>query len=54
MIDHDGVVPAEHLVRKVDRVVDFSEVYDMLSGYYCEDNGRPSVDPVVLVIIILL
>lgn len=54
MIDLEGLVPAHHLVRKVDCVVDFSDVYDMLSGYYCEDNGRPSVDPVVLVKIILL
>ena len=54
MIDLDGLVPGDHLVRRVDRVVDFNEVYDMLSGYYCEDNGRPSVDPVVLVKIILL
>ena len=38
----------------MDGVVDFNEVYEMLSGYYCEDNGRPSVDPVVLVKIVLL
>lgn len=54
MIDLEGLVPAHHLVRKVDHVVDFNEIYDMLSGYYCEDNGRPSVDPVVLVKIVLL
>lgn len=54
MIDLDAMVPANHLVRKVERVVDFGEVYEMLSGYYCEDNGRPSVDPVVLVKIVLL
>lgn len=54
MIDLEGLVPAHHLVRKVEHVVDFNEIYDMLSGYYCEDKGRPSVDPVVLVKIVLL
>lgn len=54
MIDLDQMVPEQHLVRKVERVVDFNEVHNMLSVYYCEDNGRPSVDPVVLVKIVLL
>jgi transposase len=30
-------------------VVDWAKIYELTAKYYCEDNGRPSVDPVVLV-----
>jgi len=49
IIDIEALVPAEHLLRKVDRVVDFNRVYEMVEHLYCEDNGRPAADPVVLV-----
>ncbi len=47
-------VPQEHLLRKIDRAVDFTHVYDFVSDLYCKDNGRPSVDPVVLVKMVLI
>ncbi|MDR0854049.1 MAG: transposase, partial [Clostridiales Family XIII bacterium] len=50
----DSLVPEGHLLRKIDKAVDFDRVYDMVSYLYCEDNGRPSVDPVVLVKLVLL
>ncbi|MDR0853692.1 MAG: transposase [Clostridiales Family XIII bacterium] len=50
----DSLVPEDHLLRKIDKAVDFDRVYDMVSHLYCEDNGRPSVDPVVLVKLVLL
>jgi transposase len=37
-------VPDDHLLRKVDRFVDLSEVRAHLSPYY-SDVGRPSIDP---------
>ena len=37
-------IPDDHLVRKVDRFVDLSEVRAHLSPYY-SDVGRPSIDP---------
>lgn len=43
------LVSEEHLLRKIDAVVDFTEIYSMVEHLYCEDNGRPAVDPVVLV-----
>jgi transposase len=49
IISLDVMVPADHLLRKIDRVVDFSHIYDLTSGCYCEDFGRPAADPVVLV-----
>lgn len=47
-MDTESLVPAEHLLRKIDAAVDFTKIYDMVEPQYCADNGRPSVDPVVL------
>lgn len=44
----DQLVPENHLVRKLDAAIDFSFIYGMVKDKYCEDNGRPSIDPVVL------
>ncbi len=48
MLCTDMLVPENHLLRKIDRAVDFTRIYDFVSELYCEDNGRPSVDPVVI------
>ena len=44
----DEFVPQDHLLRKIDKVVDFSHIYDLVEELYCADNGRPGCDPVVL------
>ena len=48
MLCTDMLVPENHLLRKIDKAVDFNRIYDFVSELYCEDNGRPSVDPVVI------
>ena len=48
IVDTESLVPTEHLLRKIDAAVDFNKIYDMVEPLYCADNGRPSVDPVVL------
>ena len=48
IVDTESLVPANHLLRKIDAAVDFNEIYNMVEPLYCADNGRPSVDPVVL------
>ncbi len=40
----DELVPADHLVRKVDAILDLSWVRAELVPYYSH-TGRPSVDP---------
>jgi len=50
----EDLVPEDHLLRKVEKAVDFNEIYPMVEEYYCEDDGRPAVDPVVLVKIVLI
>lgn len=50
----DDLVPKDHIVRKFRDAIDFSFIYDLVKDKYSEEIGRPSVDPVVLVKIVLL
>ena len=43
----DQLVPEEHLVRKIEAVIDFSFIYPLVENLY-STLGRPSIDPVVL------
>ncbi|RIL37861.1 transposase, partial [Mammaliicoccus fleurettii] len=54
MISVSELVPKNHLLRKVDKVLDLNFVYDLVEDKYCLDNGRPSIDPVILVKILLI
>ena len=44
----EDLVPQDSLFRKIDQYIDFSFIYDEVKDLYCENNGRPSIDPVVL------
>lgn len=44
----EDLVPQNHLLRKIARVVDFSFIQELTKDLYCEGNGRPAVNPVVL------
>ena len=50
----DSFVPQDHLLRKIDDAVDFSKLYEIVGDLYCHNNGRPSVDPVVLFKIVFI
>jgi transposase len=54
MVWLEDLVPKEHLLRKIDAAVDFNKIYEMVEELYSEDTGRPSIDPVVLVKMILI
>lgn len=54
MVVLDNLVPQEHLVRKIDKVIDFEFIRDAVKDLYCKDNGRPSIDPVVLFKIVFI
>ena len=36
------LVPANHLLRKIENAIDFTEIYCMVEHLYYEDNGRPA------------
>ena len=49
----ESLMPEKHFLRDLDRLVDFSFVYDKVEGFYSH-TGRRSVDPVVIVKMMLL
>ena len=46
-------VPAEHLVRSIDRFVDLGDIRKHLAPFY-SDIGRPSVDPELMIRMLLI
>lgn len=54
IIDAESMVPKDHLLRKIDAAIDFSAIYEMVEELYCKDNGRMSIDPVVLFKMVLI
>ena len=54
IVDIDALVPADHLLRKIEKVMDYEWLYERLSPYYCADIGRPGTDPVVLIKMVLI
>lgn len=45
----DDMVPQDHLLRLIENAIDWSFIYDLVEDKYCADNGRPSMDPVMLI-----
>jgi transposase len=44
----ENLVPEDHLLRKIYKYIDFSFINKMCKPYYCENNGRPAIEPVIL------
>lgn len=47
-------IPEDHYLRKINKALDLSFVHDSVADKYCQDNGRPSIDPEVVVRLFLL
>ena len=45
----DDFVPQNHLLRIIDKAIDWHFIYDLVEDKYSPDFGRPSMDPVVLI-----
>ena len=45
----EDLIPEEHLLRLIDKAIDWNFIYDLVEDKYCHDNGRPSMDPVMLI-----
>lgn len=54
MLSVGDIVPEDHLLRKIDKAIDWSFIYDLVQDKYSPDFGRPSVDPVTLIKIPLI
>ncbi len=40
-----SLVPDDHILKRVDKVLDLSWLRKEVTPLYCETNGRPSIDP---------
>ena len=45
----DDLVPQDHLLRIIEKAIDWSFIYELVEDKYSKDTGRPSIDPVVLI-----
>lgn len=50
----DDLVPTDHLLRIIDKAIDWTFIYDLVRDKYSEETGRPSIDPVTLIKIPLI
>lgn len=48
MVTLEELVPSDHLLRKINRFIDFEFIRSATEHLYCKDNGRPALDPVML------
>ena len=52
-VDIESPIPETHLLRKIERMVSFEFIDDLLAPYY-PATGRPSVDPVSMFKMLLI
>ncbi len=50
----EDLVPKDHMLRKIDKHISFEFIREKVKPLYCEDNGRPAIDPIVLFKMIFL
>lgn len=51
----EDLAPQDHILRKIDRAIDFSFIYEEVEGLYSPyDMGRPGIDPVSLFKIVFI
>ncbi|AIW28602.1 hypothetical protein BB65665_11055 [Bacillus sp. 916] len=44
----DQLVEEDHLLRKIDKYIDFSFIVEKVTPYCSENKDRPSLDPLTL------
>lgn len=47
-------IPEDHMLKLVDKAVDFSFINELLSGSYCRDMGRPAKEPALMAKLLFL
>lgn len=48
MVTLEELVPKDHLLRLIDHHIDFTFIREATRHLYCDNNGRPAIDPVRL------
>ena len=49
VVSMDDLVPKDHLLRLIDKAIDWTFIYELVADKYSPDMGRPSMDPVTLI-----
>ncbi len=49
MISMDFIITQDHMLRLIDKAINWNFIYDLVEDKYCQNNGRPSMDPVMLI-----
>ena len=42
------MVPQDHILRIIDKATDWNIIYNLVVEKYSQDNGRPSMSPMML------
>jgi transposase len=51
----EDLVPKDHILRDIERAIDFRFIYDEVDGLYSDsERGKPGIDPVSLFKIVLI
>ena len=53
VFDLEELIPENHLLKRIDRAIDFDFIYELAQPYY-SDKGRPSIDPVCMIKMLLV
>jgi transposase len=48
LVTYEVLIPKDHFLRQVEEAIDFSFIDELCSPLYCQDNGRPAIDPEIL------
>jgi len=47
-------IPEDHILKRINKAVDFSFINDLLADSYCLDNGRPAKEPALMAKLLFL
>ena len=50
----EDFIPEDHLLRKIAAHMDFSFIHNIVKDLYSETQGRPAIDPVLLIKMLLI
>ncbi len=50
----ESFIPKDHYLRRLDKVLDLDFIHEIVKENYCQTNGRPSVDPEVIIRLFLI
>ena len=53
MMDIGELIPEYHLLKRIEKTISFAFIYELMKPYY-SDRGRPSIDPVSIIKMLLI